>query len=289
MAGGGRGRLAREWRRATARLRNTGAKGSVGALWRALRLHAGAPATKALPQPRAERLVVSLTTIPARTRSLGPVLRGLLDQTLAADRIVLALPKTSLRGEAYPPAEALALPKGVEVLACQDQGPATKLLPVLHAEPQARIVVVDDDVIYPRDFLETLLDWHRRLPGAAIGYRGVALQTGNRFADLDHVFATGIAAPARVDVLFGTWGYLLPPGVLPQAVHDIDGAPPGLRWVDDVWVSGHLARAGVPRFVVPARTLPIETLASWRQALTFGVNRSGDNDGRALKHFAQDW
>jgi len=283
------GRLGREWRRATARLRNTGLGGSVGALWRALRLHLGAPSARPVRTPRAERLVVSLTTIPARAGSLGPVLRSLLDQTIAADRIVLALPKTSLRGEAYPEAESLALPAGVEVLACEDHGPATKLLPVLLAEPDATIVVVDDDVIYPRDFLETLLGWHRRLPHAAIGYRGVALAAGTRFAELDHVFATGIYDPARVDVLFGTWGYLLPPGVLPQGVHDVDGAPEGLRWVDDVWVSGHLARAGVPRFVVPARRLPIETPSSWRQALTFGVNRSGDNDERALKHFARDW
>ncbi|MDP3898989.1 MAG: hypothetical protein Q8Q62_20145, partial [Mesorhizobium sp.] len=82
---------------------------------------------------------------------------------------------------------------------------------------------------------------------------------------------------------------LLPPHVLGEAVHDYSDAPPQVRFVDDVWVSGHLARVGVPRFVVRADELPLETAASLRAALTSGVNRSGENDEIALKLFAGDW
>jgi hypothetical protein len=92
-----------------------------------------------------------------------------------------------------------------------------------------------------------------------------------------------------VDVLFGTWGYLVPPGTLDTAVHDLADHPEHLRWVDDVWISGHLARRGVPRLVVPANEVPIETGNSRRQALTDGPNRSGENDRRAIEMFAADW
>src|SRR5690606_16613106 len=99
-----------------------------------------------------ERLVVSLTTIPERMPFLRPVLDSLLEQDRAPDRIVLALPERSLRsGRPYP--EPRGLPSGVDILGCADTGPSTKLLPVLGAESGALIVAVDDDVIYPVDFL----------------------------------------------------------------------------------------------------------------------------------------
>lgn len=282
------GKLRRELRRGLSRFRNTRPTSLAATLLRAARLTMADPKPKAAPR-RAERIVVTLTTIPARARSLGPVLRSLIDQSQPADRIVLALPDTSRKGERYPTAGDIALPPGVDVLDCEDEGPATKLLPVLLAEPDAVLVVVDDDVIYPRNFIETLLREHRLRPGAALGYRGVRIETGTSFPALDHVLATGIAAAMQVDVLFGTWGYLLPPGSLGPDVHDLDSAPHGMRFVDDVWISGHLARAGVARFVVRADQLPIETPAALRQSLTGGVNRLGANDEMALKHFAKDW
>jgi hypothetical protein len=281
-------RLMREAQRGLSRFRNMTPFSLARTLLRAARLKKHAPRPRAVPA-RPERIVVSLTTIPLRAAHLVPVLRSLLDQTEPADRIVLALPRESLKGQPYPPLEALGLPPGVDILPCEDIGPATKLIPALRAEPDALIVVVDDDVIYPEGFIAVLLKAHQRDRSAAIGLRGVVLHQGTRFADLDHVMATGIAETRPVDVLFGTWGYLLPAGALSPQIGDFTDAPPGARFVDDVWISGHLARAGVKRLVVSSDTLPIETRASFRDALTLGVNRSGENDEAALKHFAKDW
>jgi len=89
--------------------------------------------------------------------------------------------------------------------------------------------------------------------------------------------------------VFGTWGYLLPPGRLDAAVHDFSGYPSAVRWVDDVWISGHLARLGVARMIVPANTFPVETPASYVQALTDGPNRSGENDATAITALGAYW
>lgn len=285
------GRLRRNVRRTRLRFRNVGVAGFAGTAWRALLLSIDAPRpTRPAARPvRSQRLVVTLTTIPERASGLRTVLRSLLDQSEPADRIILALPERSRTGEPYPDPERLGLPDGVEVIRCEDLGPATKLLPALHLEPDAALIVVDDDVIYPRRFLEALLQTHRAHSGAAIGYRGVRLQRGVRFADLEHIFATSVAEATAVDVLFGTWGYLLPPRVLPDAVHDLSSGPPELRFVDDVWISGHLARAGVPRLVARAGELPLETLMSYRAALTSGHNRSGHNDEVGLRFFSDAW
>jgi len=259
--------------------------------WRAMRLMLGGrPSPVGTVAQRPERMVVVLTTIPARIGLLGPVLHSLIDQTEPADRILLALPDRSRRtGAAYPDLAALQLPAGVQVLPCTDQGPATKLLPALLAEPKAALVVVDDDVIYPRDFLANLLAAHRRWPQAALGLRGVRIDPACDFPNLRHVLCGGLVQPQPVDILFGTWGYLVPPLALDAAVHQLDAAPEPLRWVDDVWISGHLARRGVPRMVIAAPTLPVETRASWREALSDGPNRSGRNDAAAIAYFAADW
>ncbi|MCL4674743.1 MAG: hypothetical protein KJZ59_01630, partial [Pararhodobacter sp.] len=276
--------------RTLARYRNPTLAEIAGIYLRALSLAWRAPGLPALPAPRPERLVVTLTTIPARAHRLRTTLRSLLDQSEPADRIVLCLPRTARRGGApYPDPATLALPAGVQVLRCTDEGPATKLLPTLRAEPGATLVVVDDDVVYPRDFLAGLLAAHRADPGAALGLRGVRVAPGVPFPALAHVMCSAIPAPVPVDILFGTWGYLLPPGVLDGAVQDFSGYPDAVRFVDDVWISGHLARRGVRRLVVPTRSFPVETPASAVQALTDGPNRSGDNDAVAIAAFARYW
>jgi hypothetical protein len=279
--------LVRNRRRTLARFRHIAPATIPGLYLRALRLGLRDP-MRGVPPDRPERLVVTLSSIPSRLGHLRGVLNSLIDQSVPADRIVLALPAYSRREQrAYPAAADLRLPRGIEVVPCEDFGPVTKLLPALAAEPRAHLVVVDDDAVYPRDFLATLLDAARRHPGCALGYRGVRLAPPRHLVDLEHVFATAIAEPVAVDILFGTWGYLLPPGTLDGAAHPRTGE--AFRWTDDVWVSGQLARARVPRLVVPAVAMPVETGNSMRRSLAGGPNRSGHNDEIAIAAFAADW
>lgn len=229
-----------------------------------------------------------MSTVPERVAWVRSALRSLIDQSCPADRILLAWPTQARRsGRLYP--EKPALPSAVELIPCVDEGPATKLLAALRAEPDATIVIVDDDVIYPKDFLQTLLQSHRAAPRTALGLRGWRLTPDADPRRLYHTYCSAIKEPTSVDILLGTWGYLLPPGALDGAVYEFDGWPPEVRWVDDVWISGHLARRGIPRCVIPLQGFPIETPASAVAALTDGPNHSGHNDRVAISAFAQWW
>lgn len=253
---------------------------------RAARLFRRDPAPRPR-SPRPERIVVTLTSVPQRGAHLRPALRSLLDQTCPPDRLVLAWPYESLRtGAPYP--QPPEVPAGVEILRCADQGPVTKLLPALLAEPEALLVVADDDAVYPDTFLEDLLAAHRREPGAAVGLRGSEVRPGRDPRYLDHVYGTAVSDHRQVDVLMGMWGYLIPPGCLDSAVHDFDGWPDEVRWQDDVWISAHLARRQVARHVVPVRGVPIESRAAFIGPLHHTVNRSGHNETVALRTF-RDW
>jgi hypothetical protein len=216
------------------------------------------------------RLVVSMNFVPARAMWLQPALRSLVDQQQPADRVVLAWPWRSLTtGQPYPAPPQV--PAGVEVVRGHDDGPATKPLPALKKDPGAIIVAVDDDGVYPVDFLSCLLAGHASHPHAAVGLRGWCLPADVDWPD--HVFATGIGNAGQVDVVMGMWGYLVPPGALASEVHDFAGSPPAVRWADDVWISGILARRRVDRFVIPATGLPLETFGFVDRIAVRGAQR----------------
>ena len=282
-------RIRLELTRGLSRFRNVPLANIIRQYARAVQLQAGTlPAETGLAKDGGP--VVTMTTIPSRLAAIAPTIRSLIDQDHPPVKIVLAIPDHSERENCgYDEAILAALPDCVSILRCQDLGPATKLLPALKAFPNQVLVVVDDDVIYPRDFLKTLWHAHEAHPETVLAYRGVNLCDGVAFSDLRHQFATSVLEPTPIDIVFGTWGYLVPPDALDDHVHDFTGYPTQARWVDDVWISGHLAKRGVPRLIVPAASFPVETLSSGRGSLTGGINRSGENDEIAIRAFDRYW
>lgn len=169
----------------------------------------------------AER-IISLTSVPPRLPFIGPVLQSLLRQ--GADRVVLALPRHWSRfGDA--PAN-FEVPHGVELLSCSDLGPATKVLPVRAAYPQADIIYCDDDCIYGAGWLAQLSE--------GTGIRAASTFEVARLKRLGGRVAQGFA------------GVYVPAGAsLPEEV------PEALRNADDLWFSGWFASQGEDITTVP--------------------------------------
>ncbi|MEQ8897838.1 MAG: hypothetical protein RID23_12170 [Roseovarius sp.] len=175
---------------------------------------------------------VALTSIPPRLSRLGPVLAALLAQDPAPARVLLCLPQRWAR---FPGGGALpALPKGVEVIAAErDHGPATKAIGPARALAGEvdRLIYCDDDWLMPPGWASALLAAQR--PGEAVAASGWSV---------DRLKRQGAARPGCVDVAQGFSGVLIEPRWLVGA----EVAPPAEAWaVDDVWLSGQLARQGV--------------------------------------------
>ena len=236
--------------------------------------------------------VICLTTIPSRIQHLAPTLNSLLDQTAPAAAIRLFLPGCSRREErGYELPRFLQTARSVEVVRCErDWGPATRLIPALDSAAAGAVLIsVDDDTIYPPDLVETLLRWHERLPGCALAYRGWPAPASLRWADSPTIYGTTLAQPQAVDVVTGTWGALVQPSLFDAGVRDYDAYPPDAFFVDDVWFSGHLARRGVPRLVVPAGLPPLPRRVHHRNSLIDGENAGGRHNDVMLRAFAPYW
>lgn len=211
------------------------------------------------------RTIISLTTIPSRLPHIGPTLASLRAQTAAIERVILWLPEQYRRSEfnrvALPP-----LPEDIEIRRCPfDYGPATKILPAVSAfaGEDVRILYCDDDRLYHPDWAARLLAESDRYPDAAIAacaesaasmvhdaFRTTWTYRALRIASLGlykrrHRAQRG--ALARSDGLFdiakGFGGVVVRPHFFGQAAFTI----PDVLWtVDDIWLSGHLAVAGIP-------------------------------------------
>ena len=243
------------------------------------------------------RVVVSLSTVPDRIPNLKPTLDSLSNQTRPPDEIVLALPDFSLRQrKPYVVPEYLRSYSLVRILRCgRDWGPATKFIPVVQEELAAgrgdtRIMVLDDDRIYPRDALETFLHYSRQLPNAALCFRGAPMPVGLKWRKPKLCLADRIRAPQKVAVIMGCGSYLIQPRFFDAQLWDYSAAPPAAFYMDDIWISGWLDRGGVKKYVVPASAM-MRTARQQRGTATLDDVPNGrrQSNNEAIRFFADTW
>lgn len=130
------------------------------------------------------RIVISLTTLPNRYDLLLKTLKSLHHQYVLPNIIYLTLPEKAKRsGLSYPdpPNDIKELCHIVKIK--EDYGPICKLYGALLMEQDADtvIITVDDDAIYPPDFVEKLLEKHLYHPDVAITSAGVMIGLGFPF------------------------------------------------------------------------------------------------------------
>jgi hypothetical protein len=252
-------------------------------------------------------IIVSLTTIPSRIGLIGDTLKSLLAQSRPPKGICLNLPAYCRReARAYDVPVWLGNLKSVRLVACEDFGPATKLLPTLAAsEPEQPILVVDDDRIYAPNLIAELEKASQARPGAALGLGGWVAPTDlidrptTILSNLLQrppapVRSARIERPVAVDILQGMAGYLVRPEFFDLvALTDYSGAPPAARLVDDVWISGHCQ---AEKFVIPARPNfpPKRHFALHKRSSLGWINRGqggaeNRNNSIMLKYFADAW
>jgi hypothetical protein len=250
---------------------------------------------KAIPRVDCpDRVVVTFTTIPERIGQIEVMLKSLLDQSVLPDSICLCIPKTSrLAPYAYSIPSWFSQIPILNIVECEhDLGPVTKFIPTWQQErhmPNTRLIIVDDDGVYPFRLIEQLVSWSQRMPDAALGCSGVAVPAGMKPSsvifsretwrqDLRYTSFSSDAL-ARVDYLFGYAGVLVKPRFFDAAVTDYSAAPKQAFFEDDVWLGGHLARRGIDRWVIPAQGDRLMPGASRRTLETRALSLTDNHDG----------
>lgn len=189
---------------------------------------------------RAPRLVVSLTSFPPRIPEVFFALHSLLDQRLKPDLLILWL-----AAEQFPNRED-DLPKevrdlreyGLTIKWCADLKSFTKLVPALTEYPGDVIVTADDDVYYPREWLELLYTSYLREPQfihCHRAHRVIFDDSGSiaPYSSWPKNISTGEAS--YLNFLTGVGGVLYPPGSLHQDVATPELFTNLCPTADDIW------------------------------------------------------
>ena len=126
------------------------------------------------------KIIVSMTTISSRIEKLHPTIDSILQQTCAPDEIYLWLSEEpylldeGIKREKIPSwlVELEALGK-VRIHYTRNTGPYRKLLPILerYFDSDHALITADDDIIYKRDWIESLVSAHFKYPNRVIGHR----------------------------------------------------------------------------------------------------------------------
>lgn len=256
--------------------------------------------------PNRSDVIVCLTTIPSRVAHIEDTLKSLLYQSRSPQSIRLHIPTFSKRERcAYTLPPCLEALRAVEIVRCKDYGPATKLIPALQdLEPDQRVLLVDDDRLYPSSVVDDFFRWSNECPDVAIGAAGwivpedlmdspVPLLDYLREIPPARIRSTRIRKRKRVDIIEGYAGHLVRPRFFDVArITDYSRAPKAAFFVDDVWISAHCT---VPKYIFPARRHGFNSKRHrrvFRGTALWRIN-GGDPDENnvtvMIRHFEDRW
>lgn len=169
-------------------------------------------------------VIVSLTTFPARMKTLPIVLESLFRQTVKPDKIILWLADTQFSDKNK---VNLKLHKfitlGLNVEYCEDLRSHKKYYYSMKNNPDAIVITVDDDIIYSEDMIEKILLVHKKYPNCIVANRAHRIRFLNEMP-LSYKEWEGRAitkSGPEIDLCPTTGaGCLFPPKSLDQRVFD---------------------------------------------------------------------
>ena len=181
-------------------------------------------------------LVISLTSYPARFPQLFHTLRCLLNQTVTPDAVIFWCAHEDMA--ALPP-EILGLKShGLQIAPCDDLRSYKKLIPALIENPARYIATADDDLHYPADWLERMVDTILAHPGRIAAHRAHRVAFSPEGTPRPYRYwKKNIAGAIEGADIFATGcgGVLYPPGSLHEEVALSSKFLSLCPTADDVW------------------------------------------------------
>jgi hypothetical protein len=235
------------------------------------------------------KLVVSLTSYPARYRHLHRTIRSLLDQSVRPDAVILWL---SHGEETQLPASVTDLTRhGLTIRTCPDVRSYNKLIHTRAAFPEAFIVTADDDLYYEPRWLEALVEGWDPADGCIVCHRAHRMLrkpdgTLMPYESWEQDVQDDASRQPSTDLLpTGVGGILYPPGSLHADTANVDEIRRLAPTADDLWFYWMARRAGTRHKKVGGRF----RLILWPGTQTSGLklaNLTGLNDEQARKLLA---
>ncbi len=211
-------------------------------------------------------IVVSLTTHGTRIHTVAFAVESIFSQTLKPNKVVLYLSEKEFSTRPLPLTLMRQQERGLEVRFVDDLGPHTKLIPALKDFPEAIIVTIDDDYMYPFDLLERLVRANEAHPRAVCCSHSRMMKS-NQAGRLFPYDSFEMCFPAS-DYLSnnllaeGFGGVLYPPRSLSEEVFNFEQLRKLAPSADDLWFKAMELLADTPVVQIARNRYWFQTITS---------------------------
>lgn len=231
-----------------------------------------------------DRIIVSMTSYPARIENIKNTLHSIMSQTCKPDKVVLYLSEEQFAGKNLQIDLSDYFSQGLEIHWCLgDMKSHKKYLYAFREYADDYIITIDDDFYYEKHMVEELVQYVSQFPGCILGRR-THLITAERegcispyekwWGECMHY----VGMP-RMDLFaVGCGGILYPPHLLTDEVFNTDNIMECCMYADDVWLKVMELISGVPVVQVQTRLLDRYDEAFAIDGLYQKHNGNGGND-----------
>lgn len=190
------------------------------------------------------RIIVSMTSFDRRINRVWIVIESILRQSHKPDMIILWLSKDEFPTKEYLPRNLLKLQERGLIINLREGNLMShkKYYYTLLEYPDDHLITIDDDIIYPSDFIASLLKGHEIYPDAVISRFAFKLKYDEKgdllsYAVWSSVMINQPTSPS-FDVFFGSGGgTFFPSNILGEEAKNISLAMTTCKFADDVWLN----------------------------------------------------
>lgn len=202
-------------------------------------------------------VIVSLTSFGKRIHDVYLTVESLFQQSHKADRILLCLSAEEFNESNLPAVLKAQRQRGLEIeFVEKDLGPYTKFYYALRKYPDALLITVDDDILYPIDMVDRLYSAHLQAPEMIHCGRAhrIALDEHGALLPYKKWWRSSKAAESSLLIFpTGVGGVLYFPGCFDEEIFNQDAFLRLAPGADDVWLKAMSLKQGVECRVVEQR------------------------------------
>lgn len=245
-------------------------------------------------EPRSEKIIVSLTSFPARIDCVGYSIKSLFNQTVKPDRIILWLATEQFENQGLPELLETFKSKGLEIRFCEDLKSHKKYHYALKEQkPDELVITYDDDLIYPENSIERLIKLHQKYPECVITNRAQAAEFENGeflpYSKWKVRSSVGVKEPASVLFPSTGGGALYPYNTVNKEAFNVEKMMGIAFSADDLWMRFMSALNGV-KVVKTVKNHRTFTVIDGSQAESLQVeNCIGGANDKALSLLKQNY
>lgn len=235
------------------------------------------------------KVILNITTFPARITKVYLPIETILRQTIKPDKIILwlAIDEFPLGIKSLPKKLLEMKKRGLEIrLIKNNLRSNNKIFHGLKEFPNFINVNFDDDCFYPKDYLEILLKAHNKYPSDIIGYDShqIKLDNQNQVMPYKSWFYYDKKKVVGNDIfLLSANGIIYPPNSMPKEAFD-ENVLKEISWYnDDIWFKAMALIKGVKHRRISGKNKKFPIVLGTQKFGLFHSNVIGNRNNKIIK------